>query len=156
MGQIDFFKLYRLSVEECYEFPGDYAFGKYLHPQGSVNRGDLLIELHGDRQAPRFFSEAKVQTETILHAMMQVNTHMARVCVLNVLDRYFFMDGVRWRDGAVVDQKGLQLSDTKLTDSTVPCLGKKRVPPWFPLVPPHKNHALNTTNACSKHDFCAL
>ena len=122
MGQIDFFKLYRLSTEECYDFPGDYAFGKYLHPQGAVNKGDLLIELHGDRQAPRFFSEAKVQTETILHAMMQVNTHMARVCVLNVLDRYFFMDGIRWRDGAVVDQKGLQLSETKLSDSTVPCL----------------------------------
>jgi hypothetical protein len=122
MGPIDFNKFYRLSTEEFYDFPGDYAFCKFLHPQGTVNRGDLLIELHGDRQAPRFFSEAKVQTETILHNMMQVKTHLARICVLNALDRYFFMDGVRWRDGAVVDQRGLQLSDTKLTDSTIPCL----------------------------------
>jgi hypothetical protein len=54
--------------------------------------------------------------------MMRAKTHLARICVLNALDRYFFMDGVRWRDGAVVDQRGLQLSDTKLSDSTVPCL----------------------------------
>lgn len=122
MGQIDFFKLYRLSTEECYEFPGDALFCKYLHPEGSVTRGDLLSELHGDRQAVRFFSEAKVQTQTIMHNILQSKTHLARVCVLNALDRYFFMDGIKWRAGAVVDQTGIQMSHTKLTESTIPCL----------------------------------
>lgn len=122
MGQLDFFKLYRVSADECYAFPGDACFSRYLHPQGAVNRGDVLTELHPDRQAVRFFSEAKVRTETILHNMLQARTHMARVCILNVLDRYFFMDGIQWRAGAVIDQVGIELSITKIIDSTIPCL----------------------------------
>ena len=87
-----------------------------------MNRGDLLTELRPETQAPKFFSEGKVQTQTILHHMLKPDTHLARICVLNALERYFFMDGIKWRAGVVVDQTGLAMSMPKLIDSTVPCL----------------------------------
>jgi hypothetical protein len=43
--------------------------------------------------------------------------------VWNVLDWYLNMEvGIKFRDAAVVDQCGIQMSRTKLVDSTVPCV----------------------------------
>jgi hypothetical protein len=123
MGRADFMAMYKVSVDECYEFPGDDSFGRYLHPEGIIDRGDLLLELRQERQAVRYFSEVNLNPKTILSRVLPGNTHLARIFILNVLDRFFSIEvNVAWRDAIVVDQQGIALSHTKLIESTIPCL----------------------------------
>ena len=123
MGRDDFFYLYGESLKENFEFPGDDVFYKHVHPDGYIDRGDLLLELRSERQAPRFFSNQRMSVPTILNMMMRGDTHLARVIILNVLDRFFSMEcDINWRNAIVVDQGGIQLSENKLKDSSVPCI----------------------------------
>jgi hypothetical protein len=123
MGHADFMTLFRLSSEENYQFPGDNMYGRYLHPEGVLNRGDLLLELRPTRQAVRFFGNERLDEQTILTGIMYGETHLYRLCLLNILDRYFHVEcDMRWRDGSVVDQSGIGLSQHKLIDSDSPCI----------------------------------
>lgn len=123
MGPSTFMNMYRLCVEENYAFPGDEVYSRFLHPEGKLNLGDSLLELRSERQAPHFFSEDSIDAKIIVQNMLAADTHIARLCVWNVLDWYLNMEvGIKFRDAAVVDQCGIQLSRTKLVDSTVPCV----------------------------------
>jgi hypothetical protein len=123
MGPSTFMSMYRLCVEENYKFPGDDTFSRFLHPEGRMNLSDTLLELRSERQAPRFFSEDTIDAKTILQNMLAAETHIARLCVWNVLDWYLNMEvGIRFRDAVVIDQCGIQMSRTKLVDSSVPCI----------------------------------
>jgi hypothetical protein len=123
MGPATFMNMYRLCTEENYTFPGDEVFSRFLHPEGRVNLSDTLLELRSDRQAPRFFSEDTIDAKTIIQNMLAADTHISRLCVWNVLDWYLNMEvGIKFRDAAVVDQCGIQMSRTKLVDSTIPCV----------------------------------
>lgn len=123
IGLEDFMAMYKVSVDEYYEFPGDQAFGRFLHPEGIIDMGDLLLELRQERQAARYFSEASLNSKTILARVLSGKTHLARLFLLNVIDRYFSTEvNVAWRDAVVVDQQGIALSQNKLIESTMPCL----------------------------------
>lgn len=122
MGPSTFATMYRLCTEENYAFPGDDVFSRFLHPEGLLNRGDVLLELRSERQAPRFFSENELDAKTIVQNMLAAESHIARLCVWNVLDWYFNMEvAIKLRDAVVIDQCGIELSQTLLIESTIPC-----------------------------------
>jgi hypothetical protein len=123
MGQNEFYALHSQSVAENYKFPGDEIFGHFLHSDGEINLGDLLLELRPERQAPRFFSEKRLDTSTVVESILRAETHLERLCVLNLIDRYFLIENdFKWRDACVIDQSGIEGSHNKLVESTVPCL----------------------------------
>jgi hypothetical protein len=123
MGVSTFMNMYRLSTEENYRFPGDEVFSRFLHPEGKMNHGDTLLELRSERQAPRFFSEDSVKAATIIQNILAADTHISRLCIWNILDWYFNMEvSVNFRDAVVIDQCGIQGSQIKLVESSVPCI----------------------------------
>lgn len=115
MGAGDFKKLFRLSCDEYFAFPGDNMYSRFLHPEGVLNRGDVLSELRPDRQAVRYFGAQRYSTETIVQGVLNGESHLFRITLFNILDRFFHVESsISWRDGCVVDQSGLHGSQYKL------------------------------------------
>lgn len=123
MGRDDFLIMYKLCYDEYYDFPGDDNFVRVLHPGGVGNRGDILMELRQERQAPLFFSETSLDVATILEKVITGTSHISRIFILNLLDRFFSMEsGIAFRNAVVIDQSGIQMSQFKIIESSVPCL----------------------------------
>ena len=123
MGRDDFRVIYKNSCEEYFQFPGDNVYGRFLHPEGVLNRGDLLMEIRSERQGVRFFKTDHIDDGVLLTKIMHAETHLYRICVLNILDRFFHVNaGIKWRNACVVDQPGIYMSHQKLIENKMPCI----------------------------------
>jgi hypothetical protein len=123
MGRNDFKTLFSVSCEKYFAFPGDDRYGRIKHPEGVFNRGDLLLELRPERQGVAFFKTDRLSDQTIIEHVMTAQTHLYRLCLLNIMDRFFHVEcDIHWRDGNVVDQSAIHLAHNKLIVTTMPCI----------------------------------
>jgi hypothetical protein len=123
MGNDDFYQIYGESLKESFEFPGDDLYYTYTHRNGYVNRGDLILELRQETQGPLFFLQHQLQIKTIIEKVMRGDTKLSYVFLFNLLDRFFLMEvNINWRNAIVIEQSGIQMSEAKLIDSSIPCI----------------------------------
>jgi len=124
MEKDDALYLFGECIKENFDFPGDETFYRYTHPTGRIDRSDLILELRSERQAHVFFSTQNYSVgATIVNMIKRGDTHLSRILILNLLDRFFSMEvNLAFRNGVVIDQSGIQLSELKLGHSTVPCI----------------------------------
>ncbi len=126
MGRDEFFKLYRVCTEQQYDFPGDAMYSAYIHSGvdgGVVNRGDLLLKLRPERQAAKFFTEQNLDVASILNSICMGETHLARLCVFNIIDRFLFLAaGTKFIDNTVIFQRALEQNMPRIVENTIPSI----------------------------------
>jgi hypothetical protein len=126
MGRDEFYKLYKVCTEQQYDFPGDEMYSSYMYSGvggGVIQKGDLLLKLRPERQAAKFFTEQNVNIESILSNIYEAETHLDRLCVFHIIDRYLFMyAGVKWMDNSVISQGALELNMPRIVENSIPCI----------------------------------
>lgn len=130
IGEEEFEDLFVRAANEHYTFMGDDAFIRYSHSEGSVSRGDTLMELRPGRQGHRYHSDEQISFDLIMAKAKQGESHLDRIILLMAIDNYFGAKGLSWRDLVVIDQCDIEQSVYQLKYCPVPMLIYVYSRPW--------------------------
>lgn len=124
LGSEGFEDLFTQSCEEAYRFPGDTEWFRYRNPDMPVQTGPIL-DCFRKKFSKRYFSEYRTSKETVFAAADQNSHsgHCARIFLFNCVDQYMRTQfTVPWKDGFLVSNDVIEVSEIKLVRNHAPYL----------------------------------